>query len=119
MKPLDVESLEQTARRATPGPWIKEYIDWEHCWHFGTGYTAVGTVNGVPDSGYIAAFNPETALALIAEIRRLRSAVDTARGVFGIFAHGDNWPDAYVRADSLTVLAQLDAILRGSENESS
>jgi hypothetical protein len=87
MMPLDLDALEGLAKAATPGPWksergiegwcveteaAKDKDGGQHvaCYCFAeAGY--------VPDAdaAFIAAMNPQTVLALIAEVRELRSTL--------------------------------------------
>lgn len=91
--PLDLDRLEELARAATPGPWVKvsdlpDYgVATENQPDFhpdpivtlNRKYRAPWRKNlgcSEPDAEFIAAHNPETALALLAEVRRLRGALE-------------------------------------------
>lgn len=83
----DLDELERRAKAATPGPW-----EFENCYNLqrreflnGTEvhpHVLLKTLNGwepIPsDADFIAAANPQTVLALIAELRALR---EVAAGV--------------------------------------
>lgn len=83
---LDLDALEKVARAATPGPWqsgsarfgydVTEtpYVAPEEGF-----YNVAQMYNAhfaMPDAEHIAAFNPATALALIARVRGLESSRD-------------------------------------------
>ncbi|MFV3284380.1 hypothetical protein ACNFCI_10035 [Pseudomonas sp. NY15356] len=91
---IDLESLEQKARAASPGPWVVHADGMEFgssdrstnpgvdtadgqvvCW-WGTGLCGIPQN---PDADFIASANPETVLALITEIRALRSDAERYR----------------------------------------
>ena len=76
--PAQLDEIEAAAKEATPGPWEVigggEYV------------TPIGLPAGFDDCGvsprdvhYIAAFDPPTVLALIAEVRELRAKVERVR----------------------------------------
>lgn len=78
---LDLDALEKVAQEATPGPWrheIEPYSGIEAVivaaddLGLGPGLEVIATVGEAisADGEHIAAFNPETALALIAEVRK-------------------------------------------------
>lgn len=87
---IDLESLEQKARAASPGPWVvhadgKEFGSSDRstnpgvdtadgqvvCW-WGTGLCGIPQN---PDAEFIASANPKTLLAMVEEIRELRRAL--------------------------------------------
>jgi len=87
---IDLESLEQKARAASPGPWVVHADGMEFgssdrstnpgidtadgqvvCW-WGTGLCGIPQK---PDAEFIASSNPETVLAMVEEIRSLRRAL--------------------------------------------
>ncbi len=92
--PLDLDALERTAQAATPGPWVgfgygpsdswvritrEDWPDDPVC------EVGCNQSRRVADAAHIAAFNPTTALALIAELRaarererRVREVIDNA-----------------------------------------
>lgn len=91
---IDLESLEQKARAASPGPWVvhadgKEFGSSDRstspgvdtadgqvvCW-WGTGLCGIPQN---PDADFIASAHPETVLALITEVRALRSDAERYR----------------------------------------
>ena len=78
LTPAQLDEIEAAAKEATPGPWEVigggEYV------------TPIGLPAGFDDCGvsprdvhYIAAFDPPTVLALIAEVRELRAKVERVR----------------------------------------
>lgn len=97
---IDLESLEQKARAASPGPWVVHADGMEFgssnrstnpgidtadgqvvCW-WGTGLCGIPQK---PDAEFIASANPETVLAMVEEIRSLRQQLeqqkDTSRTI--------------------------------------
>ena len=75
LTPAQLDEIEAAAKEATPGPWEVigggEYV------------TPIGLPAGFDDCGvsprdvhYIAAFDPPTVLALVAELRELRAKVE-------------------------------------------
>lgn len=87
---IDLESLEQKARAASPGPWVVHADGMEFgssdrstnpgidtadgqvvCW-WGTGLCGIPQK---PDAEFIVSSNPETVLAMVEEIRSLRRAL--------------------------------------------
>lgn len=106
----DLDALEAVARAATPGPWT---INWEtYEYHAGMPDKWASSINGPEasefadldsaDAEHIAAFDPPTVLALIAEVRRLRESEkqrDDARWAAGIVGDvareaSNGWQDA-------------------------
>jgi hypothetical protein len=92
-KSIDIESLEQKARAASPGPWVDHADGMEFgssdrstnpgvdtadgqvvCW-WGTGLCGIPQK---PDAEFIASANPETVLTMVAEIKSLRGNYDAA-----------------------------------------
>ena len=80
LTPDQLDEIEAAAKEATPGPWEVigggEYV------------TPIGLPAGFDDCGvsprdvhYIAAFDPPTVLALIAEVRELRAKVERVREI--------------------------------------
>lgn len=88
---IDLESLEQKARAASPGPWVVHADGMEFgssdrstnpgidtadgqvvCW-WGTGLCGIPQK---PDAEFIASANPETVLAMVEEIRSLRQQLE-------------------------------------------
>lgn len=115
----ELKRLREIASMATPGPWHTDHNDTfvatpyvNGDWDWITGDMGApandyeGEVNDEDCRGkniknncrYIAAFNPQTALALIAEIKRLRDLVLTATE---ILSHRNSecgtWNDHYFR----------------------
>lgn len=74
---VNLDELQKLAEQATPGPWV---------FHFATGEypAAFANVRGEPtiipnsfsDAQFIAAFNPRTALSLIADLRKAMEALE-------------------------------------------
>lgn len=83
---IDKERLKKLAQAATPGPWVKGAPGEVHtsnykvdgqvmCDHIASGF---GCGSSDPDdAAFVAAANPETVLALLAEIERLSGRVTT------------------------------------------
>ncbi|MDH2013434.1 hypothetical protein N5J66_05555 [Pseudomonas juntendi] len=90
-KRIDLESLEQKARAASPGPWVVHADGMEFgssdrstnpgvdtadgqvvCW-WGTGLCGIPQN---PDAEFIASANPEAVLAMVEEIRTLRQQLE-------------------------------------------
>ncbi|WP_205300341.1 hypothetical protein [Pantoea sp. Ap-967] len=88
---IDLESLEQKARAASPGPWVVHADGMEFgssdrstnpgvdtadgqvvCW-WGTGLCGIPQN---PDAEFIASANPEAVLAMVEEIRTLRQQLE-------------------------------------------
>lgn len=78
-QPLDLDAIEAVADAATPGPWtVDSSIPYGHRvgssdeadWVAWTGEH--GETGSEADAAFIAAVNPVVALALVAEVRRLR-----------------------------------------------
>ena len=82
-KVIDLDALEKLADEATPGPW--ERSDWTH-----DGYVIsanagwLGEIENKSDAAFIAAANPATIKALIAELKAGREAVEEL-----LYAHTD------------------------------
>ncbi|MDT3716273.1 hypothetical protein QVM48_22215 [Pseudomonas soli] len=93
-KRIDLESLEQRARAASPGPWVVHSDGMEFgssdrstnpgvdtadgqvvCW-WGTGLCGIPQN---PDAEFITSANPEVVLSLIAEVRALRADAERYR----------------------------------------
>lgn len=75
---MDLELLEEIAKTASPGPWCmySDNVD-AHDLVSGKTVSAVAYVESARrDADYIAAFGPDTGLALITEIRRLQKQID-------------------------------------------
>jgi len=83
---LDLEKLEEIAKRATPGPWVhgtpmenwKEFVYLQNVYTKG-GDDVVEMANNSfvirrTDADFITEFNPTVALELIKRIRKLESA---------------------------------------------
>jgi len=99
---VDLDRLEAMAKAATPGPWA----------HFNDqGASSVLAVRPVStvvqfdaashaDVAFIAALHPGTALALIAEVKRLRELVEEAywEGVGDCRADVVSWLDSETKA---------------------
>lgn len=106
--PAQLDEIEAVAKEATPGPWEVigggEYV------------TPIGLPAGFDDCGvsprdvhYIAAFDPPTVLALVAEVREMRAKVEWVRalhradtqpalGLSHCSTCGDVWPCATIKA---------------------
>lgn len=76
---IDLDSIESAARAATPGPWRLSdgrpvrVLDADNC-YVCTGHTPAGD----RDLAHIATAHPGAVLAMVARIRELEGAVDTA-----------------------------------------
>ncbi len=85
MSELDLDRLEALAKAATPGPWdIGAYQDGWRSVITSTALPFVAEViarvwAGLGTTRYIAAMHPQTTLALIAELRQVRSDLAVAR----------------------------------------
>lgn len=110
MTPQDLDALEKLADEATPGPWIEDKggnlrtygISFKNDggyrvpiinWH---GVSRPASADGAANAAFIAAANPATIKALIAE---LKAAHDMARDM-AIFRPGEATPDAATRMRS-------------------
>lgn len=77
---IDIDEIEALAKAATPGPWqSSQYDDLEDSngHDLLTSSGGVSCFNRAGDADFVAAANPATILALIAEVRALRE--DKAR----------------------------------------
>ena len=82
MTPQDLDRLDELASKATPGPWGVYRITYEHQ----PGHLVIGSPDPRDlkhdiyptghDAAFIAAADPSTVRALIAEVRRLRRGVE-------------------------------------------
>lgn len=81
---IGLDELEKIARAATPGPWKRKQLTrWSKVTvaaEFTSGVHDISLFNSSSTShenaDHIAAFSPSTALALIAEIKKLRGALE-------------------------------------------
>ena len=76
---LNIERLAELAKQATPGPWRLDRT--EAAVMSESGYRVVDFANGVADDDtvFLAACDPQTILALCAEVERMRAVVEKTR----------------------------------------
>lgn len=76
---LNIERLAELAKQATPGPWRLDRT--EAAVMSESGYRVVDFANGVADDDtvFLAACDPQTILALCAEVERMRAVVEGLR----------------------------------------
>lgn len=113
MPEIDLDALEATARAATPGPWMLDGMGedepeinyWAHRF-IGTAepnesgsheIIATSEDGHGPNAEHIAAFDPTTALALIARLREAEAVIEEASTAIGKV---NEW-DGHGRADQL------------------
>jgi hypothetical protein len=93
---IDIDEIEALAKAATPGPWqSSQYDDLEDSngHDLLTSSGGVSCFNRAGDADFVAAANPATILALIAEVRALRnleSAVRDHRAMYEGTSDEDN-----------------------------
>lgn len=85
--PAQLDEIEAAAKAATPGPWVAEYGGGEEVV---LPSDALSTLEAVcvtklwhrqADAKHIAGLSPDVALALVAEVRKLRAKVERIREV--------------------------------------
>ncbi|MGN7978226.1 hypothetical protein ACTJJ4_11695 [Microbacterium sp. 22195] len=76
---INLDELEAVARAATPGPWLAIPSRRERGAYEILGVAPVVRTS-TPTMLHIAAFDPPTVLALIAELRRARECIEKVRG---------------------------------------
>ena len=94
LTPPQLDEIEATAKKATPGEWrvdaLRDEVESveddgvEHRIISLARYDGVACIEAEPSNlGHIAMMDPATTLALVAEVRELRAKVERVRGIIG------------------------------------
>ena len=121
---LNLDDMEAVARAATPGKWSdgvwcgEESFEWaatgprhkqiDDGWHELDPDSKAGQL-AQKDAAHIAAFNPQTALALISALRTAREALEHTLKHYEHPMHEHNWA-YYTKEVVVSALAKLDEV---------